>query len=173
MGLSVLGRTVLYPLLNTLRQIPLLSLTLLFAVWFGGAEKGIYAFVIFGVSVMIMINTLNATRNIHPVHTQYAVTLGASRARVVRTVVIPGILPELAGGVKVALGLAWAMVLGAEFLGTQTGLGRLMILFEQFGLTGQMVVVLCVLLSLALCAHLVVSLGFSWLTRWRPRAVES
>lgn len=169
MGLSTVGRRTLYPVLNVLRQVPLLSLTLLFAVWFGGSETGIYVFVAYGVTVMIMMNTLGAVVNVSGVYERYARTLGASRRRVIRTVVIPAIVPEVASGILVALGLAWAMVLGGEFLGVQDGLGRMVILFEAFGLAGQMVVVLATLLVLAVLAHVLVSTALARATRWVPR----
>lgn len=172
MGLSSLIRRMIYPIFNVVRQIPLLALTLLFLVWFAGAERGIYAFVIFGVSTMLAVNTMDAVRNVPLQSLQYARTFGARHVRLIRTVVLPAITPELLAGIKVAFGLAWAMVLAAEYLGTQSGLGRLMLLFESFGFTGRMVVILALFVFWALLLHGLVTAAGNRLTRWVPRARE-
>ena len=171
-GLTRLPRRAVYPAINYLRQIPLLALAIMFLLWFGGAEKSIYIFVMFGVSTMLMINTMNAVRNIPEVQVRYARTLGSGRARVVRSVIVPGIVPELVGGLKVAIGLAWAMVLGAEYLQAQdTGLGRLMLFFEAFGFVGRMAVILMLLVAYALISHSLLTMAGNRATRWVPRGV--
>lgn len=165
-GLSPLARRALFPAVNIVRQVPLLALSLLFAIWFGGAETGIYAYVIFGVSTMIVINTISAVRNVPRVQLEFARTLGAGRMRGVTTVIVPAILPELAAGLKVAIGLSWAMVLAAEYLGTQEGLGRMMLFYEYFQQTGRMVVVLGAFVFWAVIVHLVVTAITNRMTRW-------
>jgi ABC-type nitrate/sulfonate/bicarbonate transport system permease component len=167
-GLNNITRRMFYPALNLVRQIPLLALSLLFLIWFGGDEVGIYVYVIFGVATMIMVNTINAVRNVPPVQVQYARTLGAGPVRIVRTIIIPAIIPELSGGIVVAVGLAWAMVLAAEYLGTQQGLGRMMLFFEYFGYTGRMVVVLGAFVIGALLVYLAVTAGARRINRWMP-----
>jgi ABC-type nitrate/sulfonate/bicarbonate transport system permease component len=163
---SGLARRVLYPTINAIRQIPLLALTLIFAVWFGGQERGIVAFIAFGVGTLLFISTVNAIRNVPRPHLDFARVLGAGRLRVIRTVVVPAMAPEVLAGLKVAAGLAWAMALAAEFLGTQSGLGRLMLLFEGFGFTGRMLVVLLTLVLWALALHVVLSVLTARVTRW-------
>lgn len=49
--------------------------------------------------------------------------LGASRAEVVRTVVLPGVRPAVLTGVRLALGVAWIVLVPAEMLGVSSGLG--------------------------------------------------
>jgi ABC-type nitrate/sulfonate/bicarbonate transport system permease component len=80
------------------------------------------------------------------------------------------VTPELVAGVKVAVGLAWAMVLGGEYVAAVPGLGRLMLFFELFGFTGRMVVVLFLLVAYALISHTVLTAVGNYLTRWVPRA---
>jgi ABC-type nitrate/sulfonate/bicarbonate transport system permease component len=169
LALSKLLRRMIYPTVNLLRQIPLLALSLLFLVWFGGADRGIYVYVVFGVSTMLMLNTINAVRNVPDVQFAYARTLGAGRLHVIRTVILPAIVPEVLGGLKVAVGLAWAMVLAAEYLGTQAGLGRLMLFFELFAFTGRMAVVIATFVFWAVVVHLLLSVVSARVTRWVPR----
>jgi ABC-type nitrate/sulfonate/bicarbonate transport system permease component len=168
-ALSDITRRIVYPTVNFLRQIPLLALSILFLIWFGGAETGIYVYVAFGVATMLLINTINAVRNVPGVQYRYAETLGAGRLRIVRTVIFPAIVPELIGGVKVAVGLAWAMVLAAEYLGAQEGLGRLMLFSELFAFTGRMIVVALLFVLFAVAVHMLLTAVGNRLTRWVPR----
>ena len=88
----------------------------MFLSWFGRAHVGSIAFVAFAVFSILFINTIEAIRNVDPIARVLAQTPGASRARVYRTVVVPAVVPELVGGMRVVLGLAWAILLAAEFL---------------------------------------------------------
>lgn len=163
-------RRFLYPPVNVVRTFPLLALTLLFLIWFGGSEVGVYSFIAFGVSTMLFVNTVSAVRNVPAIHIRYARTLGASRGRVFRTVIVPAVMPELMSGLQVALGLAWAMALAAEYLGTQSGLGRLILFFELFQYTGRMVVVVALFVIWALVAYLLLDVLGKRVTRWVPRS---
>lgn len=160
---------VFSPVLQTLRQIPLFALTLLFVIWFGGTTTGIVVFVAFGTALMMMVATQEAIAAVPDVHVTYARTLGATRADVLRTVVAPAVVPQLAATTLVVVGLAWAMVMAAEFLGTQQGLGRLILFFQMFQLTDRMVVVAGVLTVLAVVSQLVLTQVLARLTRWVPR----
>jgi ABC-type nitrate/sulfonate/bicarbonate transport system permease component len=162
-------RRFLYPPVNVVRTFPLLALTLLFLIWFGGSETGVYAFIAFGVSTMLFVNTVSAVRNVPVIHVRYARTLGASGPRVFRTVIVPAVIPELMSGLQVALGLAWAMALAAEYLGTQAGLGRLILFFELFQFTGRMVVVVALFVIWAVVAYLLLDVVGKRVTRWVPR----
>jgi ABC-type nitrate/sulfonate/bicarbonate transport system permease component len=162
-------RWVFAPLLSVLRQVPLFSLTLLFVIWFGGSTLGIVTFVTFGAALMIMVATQEAILGVPDLHVRYARTLGASRLDVVRTVIAPAVVPAVAATLLVVLGLAWAMVMAAEFLGTQQGLGRLLLFFQTFQLTDRMVVVTGVLTVLAAVSQIALARLFARLTRWVPR----
>jgi ABC-type nitrate/sulfonate/bicarbonate transport system permease component len=167
-ALSGIGRRLLQPPVTILRQLPLLALSILFLNWFGGSDTGIYAFIGFGVGTMLFVNTVAAVRNVPRSQILFARTLGASQLRTIRTVFVPAITPELLSGVKIAVGLAWAMALGAEYLGTQTGLGRLMLYFELFQYTGRMIVVVVLFVAWALLTHICLTVFGNWLTRWMP-----
>lgn len=169
---SRLFNAMFSPVLNALRQIPLFSLTLLFLIWFGGSDLGITVFVIYGTSLVMMVATAEAIENVPEVHVQYAQALGASRTQILRTVIGPAVIPPLAAVTLVVTGLAWAMVLAAELLGTQHGLGRLILFFQLFNLTDRMTVVAFTLTLLAIVSHFVLAAMFTRLTRWVPRKVE-
>ena len=140
-----------------LRVMPLFALLPMFLSWFGCAHAGSIAFVAFAVFSMLFINTIEAIRNVDPIARVLAQTPGASRARVYRTVVVPAVVPELVGGMRVVLGLAWAILLAAEFLAAQSGIGRIMIL-----------IMLLIMLYTFVIDRLV-AMTAAYATRWVPR----
>jgi ABC-type nitrate/sulfonate/bicarbonate transport system permease component len=156
------------PLL-TIRTIPLLALIPLFLAWFGGRAIGGVVYIAFAVFSMLLINTLEAIRNVDPTIRHFALTLGSSRLHVYKTVVMPAIIPELAGGMRVVLGLAWAILLAAEYLAAQSGIGRMLILAQEYSYTDRMILILLLIVVYTF----VLDRGFAALaeriTRWVPR----
>lgn len=169
LGWSPRLRSVAEGPLLTVRTIPILALIPLFLTWFGGREIGAVIFIGFAVFAMLLVNTLEAIRNVDPLMQQFAGTLGASKFHVYRTVVIPSIVPELIGGMRVVLGLAWAILLAAEYLAAQSGLGRVLILAQQYSMTSRMILVMLLLMLYTLVVDLVFQKVSERATRWVPR----
>ena len=168
MGWNKTGRSLIYPPLLFIRTVPLLALIPLFLIWFGGRETGAVLYVAFGVFVALVINTVEAIRNVSPVYQKFAYTLGATRGRVFRTVIFPAIMPELRGGIRVVIGISWALTLAVEYLGSQSGLGRLMILSKQYLYTGRMIVIVFLYMGYSILLNqLFLRLSRST-TRWMP-----
>jgi ABC-type nitrate/sulfonate/bicarbonate transport system permease component len=155
------------PLL-VVRTIPLLALIPLFLTWFGGTDRGIVTFIAFAVFSMLLINTIEAIRNVSPVVRSFARTLGASELRVYRTVVVPAIVPELAGGVRVVIGLSWAILLAGEFIGAQTGIGHILILAQQYSYTSRMVLIVILIMLYTFLLDRGFALLSRRVTRWIP-----
>jgi ABC-type nitrate/sulfonate/bicarbonate transport system permease component len=172
-SLSRTGRRLLYPVVNLVRQFPLLALSYVFLIWFGGAPRGIYVFIVFGVATLVVVSTINAVRNVPSVQIRFAQSLGATRLTIARNVVLPATVPELIPGIQVAVGLAWPMVLAGEYLGAQAGLGRLMLSFETFQFTGRMMVILWLFVIFALITYLLLAAIGNYLTRWAPRVATA
>jgi ABC-type nitrate/sulfonate/bicarbonate transport system permease component len=159
--------------IQIMRMIPLLALSLLFIMWFGGAELGSYLYVAFGVFVTIVVYTLTAIENFPPIYLNLAATLGSNRRNTFLKVVIPGILPELAGGLKVSIGMAWAIDLGGEYLAIEAGLGRMILISEWFQQTGKMIILLSLIVLYAVLANYAVTRACDRITRWLPRRETS
>lgn len=91
----------------------------LFGVW--------HAPVIFLVAIAavwpVALNTASGVAALDPLHVRVARTLGATRPEVLRTVVLPSIRPFTMTGVRLALGIAWVVIVPAEMLGVSSGLG--------------------------------------------------
>jgi ABC-type nitrate/sulfonate/bicarbonate transport system permease component len=152
-----------------LRTIPLFALVPLFLAWFGGSDMGVVAFIGFAVFSMLVVNTIEAVRNVPPVLISFARVLGASRVRVYRTVVVPAIVPELIAAIRVVLGLSWALLLAGEFLGAQSGLGHILILAQQYSFTSRMILIVLLMMAYTVIVDRAFSRLGERFTRWQPR----
>lgn len=163
-----LNRLFALPIL-IIRSIPPLALLPIFVIWFGGREIGNLVYIALIVFGIIVINTIVAIGNVNPIYTDYAMTLGADKKRTFRTVILPSIIPELSGGIKVVIGVSWAVTLAAEYLGAQSGLGRLMILSEKFLFTGNMVIIIILFMLYSLFLNWIFGKIVNFITRWKEK----
>lgn len=152
--------------LNFLGVLPLLATVPLFAFWFGPVTKAAVAFILFGAGVVILRSTLNAVENVPRSYVDSSKTMGASNLFLYRTVIIPSILPELRAGVQIALTFSWSLVLGAELIGLETGLGRMMVLAMRFSEVDRMIIIAGVFVLLAASSVLIFNRIADHFTRW-------
>ena len=127
--------------LHILRMCPLLAMVPLFQFWFGATNHSAIIYVAYGVGVVYFVGTINAVANVPQRYLESAATLGATRLQVYRWIVLPAILPELFSSIFLTLGLAWSAVIGAEYIGVESGIGRMIIWAEYFSHTGRMMLV--------------------------------
>jgi sulfonate transport system permease protein len=161
-------RTVELPL-QFVRTLPLLAMVPLFQLWFGVYFAGKIAFVAYGVGVIFFAGVVNAVRNVPQIYIDNARTLGAGRFRLYRTVIWPAIFPELRATILLSLGTAWAAVLGAEYLGAQSGLGYIIVYSEQFAYLDRMFVVALLFVLYASVSYAVFDRLSLKLLEWMPR----
>ena len=154
---------------HILRTLPLLAMVPLFQLWFGATFTGMVVFIAYGIAVVFFAATLNAVGNVDRLYIDNARTLGASQATVYRTVILPAIFPELRSAILLCLGLAWSLVLGAEYLGAQSGLGQMIMFSELHGYVDRMFVVALLFVVYAAASYIVFARISGRLTRWAPR----
>jgi sulfonate transport system permease protein len=140
-GSSDAARRLIAPTVHIVRMTPFLAMIPLFNLWFGASTLGIILFVAYGVAVIMFIGTINAVRNVPKVYLDRAATVGASRARVFRHVILPAIFPEIRASFLLSFGLSWSLVVGGELLGAQSGLGVIVTYALQFAYTGRVMIV--------------------------------
>jgi len=163
-----LRRATFLPL-SVFRMIPLLALIPLFQFWVGTNSAGVIAFVTVGVGAVYLVGTINAVANVPARYVDYARTLGASPAQVYLRVVLPSILPELFSSVTLTLGLAWSAVIAGEYVGIDSGLGRILIFAQFMSQTGRMALIAILLLVYAGASYAAASAVARWMLAWMPR----
>ena len=126
-GYSRWARDLLEFSFDGLRVVPIFALIPLFLLWFGIGMRPQIALVTLGVMLILTIQTTEAVRNVLHIHVQAALTAGASRFHIYRTVVVPSIIPHILAGLRLAVIAAWGLDVAAEFMGSVQGLGYLML----------------------------------------------
>ena len=169
MGLSNRWRGIFDPVVELLRPIPPLALIPLFIVWFGIGEEGKVNLLLFA-SVWIMVIAARSgvlAVNISKVHAAYS--LGASKAQVLRHVILPNALPEILTGVRVAIGVCWGTLVAAELLGASSGLGFTIFKARQFFLLDLMLSAVILISILGVTMDVVMRMAEKRLIPWRGK----
>ncbi len=115
------------PLIQALRPISPIAWIPLAILWFGVSDAA-PIFLIFLASVFpITVSATSAVQNVQPVYVRAARNFGLGRVELFRRVILPATLPQILTGVRIALGVAWLVVVAAEMIAVNSGLGYLII----------------------------------------------
>ncbi len=115
------------PILQILRPISPIAWIPLAILWFGVSDAS-PVFLIFLASFFpITVSASAAVQNLQPVYLRAARNFGLSRVQLFRRVILPASLPQILTGVRIALGVAWLVVVAAEMIAVNSGLGYLII----------------------------------------------
>lgn len=115
----------LNPVIQGLRPISPIAWIPIAILWFGiGDTAGIY--LIFYASFFpITVGTMAAVRNISLVHQRSASNFGLQGFRLFRLMVLPAALPQIITSLRITLGVSWLVIVAAEMVGMDSGLGYL------------------------------------------------
>ena len=111
------------PIVAPLRYMPISAFIPLLILWFGIYESQKIAFLFLGVFVYLLPVVVSAIRAVPEELVQTALTLGASRLQVIRTVLLPAALPEIFDSFRVMNAISWTYVILAEAVNPEHGLG--------------------------------------------------
>jgi NitT/TauT family transport system permease protein len=115
------------PILQVLRPISPIAWIPLAILWFGVSDAA-PIFLIFLASVFpIMVSAAAAVRSVPTVYLRAGENFGLTRLELFRLVILPGTLPQIVTGLRIALGIAWLVVVAAEMIAVNSGLGYLII----------------------------------------------
>jgi NitT/TauT family transport system permease protein len=117
----------LNPVFQILRPISPIAWIPVAILWFGVGNAS-PVFLIFIAAVFPMI--VQTAAGVHTIEKRYlraAENFGVSRAKLLRQVIVPAVLPEIIVGMRISLGVAWLVVVAAEMIALRSGLGYLII----------------------------------------------
>lgn len=154
---------------QVMRTLPLLAMVPLFQLWFGTYFMGKVIFIAYGVGVLFIAGTMNAVRNVPAIYIDNARTLGASKLEIYRSIILPAIFPELRATIMLSLGIAWATVIGAEYLGAQSGLGYILLYAQTYGFVDRMFFVALLFVLYASITYAIFNRVSLRMLRWAPR----
>ena len=126
MGMSPRVEAFVNPAFLMIRPIPPLAWIPLAILWFGLGDSAKIFVIWFGAFVPALINSYTGARSVDPTLISAARVHGASHRHVVLDVVIPGALPLIFTGLRLALQASWTALVAAELVGAFYGLGKVL-----------------------------------------------
>ena len=121
-SLPLLARTT-GPVFQFIRMVSPLSWTPLAIILLGVGDSAVYFLITIGAMWPIVLNTSAAVMALDPRWITVGRSLGANRWEIAQTIVWPAIRPQVLTGLRLAVGLAWIILVPAEMLGVDSGLG--------------------------------------------------
>jgi NitT/TauT family transport system permease protein len=125
MGIFRPVRAALTPIVAALFPIPKLAILPILILFFGIGELSKVMVIAIGVFFISVINTVSGVINIDRIYLDVAKNLGVSGRSFYLHVAIPGALPAIVTGAKVSMGVALLLIVAAEFVGAESGIGYL------------------------------------------------
>ncbi|HYP25618.1 MAG TPA: ABC transporter permease [Blastocatellia bacterium] len=136
------------PLIQVLRPISPIAWIPVAILWFGVSDLA-PVFLIFLTSLFpITLAAIAAVQNIQLVYLRAARNFGLTGLTLFRKVVFPAALPQIITGIRIALGVAWLVVVAAEMIAVNSGLGYLIIDARNAGMRYDLVVAGMVMIGL-------------------------
>ena len=124
--------TLLDSSIQMVRNIPALALIPLVILWFGIEESAKLFLISVAVFFPIYINTFHGIRNVDPGLIEMGRTYGLSRWGLYRQVILPGAMSSILVGLRFSLGLMWVILIVAETISAQAGIGYLTMNAREF-----------------------------------------
>jgi len=158
------------PIMAPLRYMPISAFIPLLILWFGIYEKQKIAFLFLGVFVYLLPVVVSAIRLVPEELVQTALTLGASKFQVIRTVLLPAALPEIFDSFRVMNAIAWTYVILAEAVNPEHGLGYMVELARTHQKASWSFAGLLVIGGIGLLTDFLIRAVSGVLFRWREAA---
>ncbi len=166
-GLSWLGRSTGLPFISALFPVPKIALLPLLILWFGIGEASKIATIALGVFFPMAVSTYAGIDNVQRNLIRMAQSFNVPFAKIIVDVVIPSMLPSILSGFRISASIALILVVSAEMIGANTGIGALLLTSGNLMQTDQLMagIVAIAILGLLIGAFI------SWLERvllgWR------
>lgn len=127
MGRFRLLDEIVTPLFESYRYVAPLAWVPFAALWFGTGMGGPILVIFTGAFAPCVINAYRGARLVDAHLIEAAQTHGASEFRIVREVLLPGALPSIVAGLRIAAGLGWQSLIGAELIVVSSGIGYVLV----------------------------------------------
>jgi len=136
------------PLIESFRPIAAIAILPLAILWMGTGTAAAVFIVSYAAFFPLVINTVAGVKRVERNLLQAAATMGVGRVTMLRTVVLPGALPSIGVGMRIALGVAWTAIIAAELAvgaksggGGSGGVGQMMFVFYAYSVELNRIVV--------------------------------
>ncbi|MGF9714011.1 ABC transporter permease [Paenibacillus naphthalenovorans] len=140
LGFSKWAESVGTPILFSFYPIPKIALLPLIILWLGIGELPKVTMIALGVFFPVVINTYSGVKNVDSTLIKAAVTFGSNHLNVVRKVILPGSLPVIFAGLKLAAGTSLLLLVAAEMIAAKEGIGAMILHYGNLMITTKLMV---------------------------------
>jgi taurine transport system permease protein len=169
MGLNRWVKGIFDPPIELYWPIPPLAYLPLVIIWLGIGEVAKIAIIALAMFAPLVISAQAGVRSVPVGGIQAALSLGASRRQLFVHVILPGALPEILTGVRIAIGAGWSTLVAAELVAATQGLGFMTLSASEFLVTDMVFVGIFTIAAFAIAFVLAVRALERWLTPWKGK----
>jgi NitT/TauT family transport system permease protein len=126
-GRHAAPRAALLPLINFFRSLSPIAWIPFAIIWFGVGDPPALFIIFIATFFQVVLATAAAAASVPKVYYKVAEDLGLSGRAVLFHITLPAILPQLVTALRVAIGVAWMVVVAAEMIAVRSGLGFLIV----------------------------------------------
>lgn len=166
-GLGKMAERTLDPSVQMLRTIPLLSLIPLFILWFGIGEFSKILMISLGAFFPVYVNTFLGIRSVDVKLYDVSRIFEYSKLQLLTRLILPAALPNILLGVRLALGVAWLVLVVAEMMGTSSGIGYMIQDARAYSQTDIVFVGIIIFAIIGKLSDSIVRMLEARLLRWR------
>jgi ABC-type nitrate/sulfonate/bicarbonate transport system permease component len=167
LGLLSHARAAGLPIVSALFPIPKIALLPLFILWFGIGEPSKIATIALGVFFPMAIATYSGVDQVPRTLIRMAQSFDVPTSAIIAKVILPGALPGILAGVRIAASIALILVVAAEMIGAEFGVGAYILTAGNLMRTEDLLAGVCLLSLLGLGVGFLVSLAERRLLAWR------
>ncbi len=166
-GLFSLGRAGIVPLVAAIFPIPKIALLPLFIVWFGIGEESKVATILFGTFFPTVIAVYGGVDNVDRGLIRMGQSFGLPWLSIVRKIVLPGALPAILSGFRISAAIAIILLVAAEMIGAEYGVGAYILLAGNLMATDQLVAGVAILSAMGLTVSWLLGRAERHFLKWR------
>ena len=154
-GTSALMDKIGTPIVNAIYPIPKIALLPLFILWLGIGELSKVTIIALGVFFPVAMNTYSGVKNVDTLLLKVAASFNASWWMTMKSVVLPNALPMIFAGLRLAAGTSLLLLVAAEMIAAQVGIGALILHYGDLMITDRLRAGVIVLSLLGLVFNLI------------------
>jgi len=160
-------------IIQVFRCFPGIALIPLAILFFGIGDKPAIILIWLSAFWPLLINTIFGVSNVERTLLRVARAAHASEFRILREILLPGALPAILTGLRLAAGNGWLTVVTAEMIAVRSGLGYLIMYAQTVFRADQVVACIVAIGAIGFCFDLAIRSLRARLCRWQEGLVMS
>lgn len=166
MGASRSAYAYLNSLVQVLRPIPPIAFVPLAILWFGIGNPPAFFLISLGAFFPVLMNTIAGVRNVDAIYIRAAQNLGANRRTLFFRIMIPAAMPHIMTGIRVGFGIAFIVVIVAEMIAVNNGLGYRILEAREYFWSDKIIAGMITIGILGMAIDAVLARIADYLLRW-------